>query len=654
MTLRRGLLALAVLLSFGCTNSGDKYPFLTPTGGAGSVGTQPNGTVAVAITTPADGALVGANTVLTIDATADVSGGSDFVDTSSVKAVVTAANGTTAVATGPLASSGGDAFAGTISLGALPAGSYTLTVSAASSGGGTGSASIGLTVQAGPTLSVTSPVEGKAYNGSVTVEIVVDHGASPPVATLAGTPLTMLTLAASTDTTDTYRATVAFDPATPPPSGVQIFPPLSGEQLLDVTETSGSGTAEVRRTFVIDTSPPTITNTSPVTGQVVGGVISVTATVSDDSGVLDSSVQAIIGDQSGNPLFTLQLQPQGSGVYSALFDTRNLTGCPPPPATGLCIVYPTVSFRATDSVGNQVSLGYDFSVDNVAPLADLDPPQMRAMRLGPAGYECSFLFDPLSVNQDVGDMPNDGCMVPQVFDLRARIEDDGNRANGLKVVPIAGIDPDSTSVFVLTDTSQPLVVDSDGDGYCDEINPLLAPTNGPLTQSDQVLKIRLAGVPPAGSGDFRPDTSIPSGAPCGPGTATAPPKLLCTAEQPTIAIGYTDGSLPAVWSVEPIGGLRCLGNQLDTLANNIPDGQWACIAVATADLSGNKSVSRPMRVYVKYDDAGGFCATPPADAPAPPPCTGTYDAATQSATTGTSCQTLKYTGTEYYCAPGAC
>jgi hypothetical protein len=649
-------LVVALLVPFACSSSGDKYPFLPPTGGGGSAGVQPSGTVTVAITAPGDGTVVNASTVLMVSATADVGGGSDFVDTSSVKAVVTATGSTAPVATGPLTSSGGDAFAGTISLGALPAGSYTLTVSASSSGGGTGQASVGLMVQAGPTLIVNSPVEGKPYSGSLTVEIVVDHGASPPAATLAGMSLTMLTLATSTSTTDTYREMLAFDPPTPPPAGVQTYPPLSGAQLLDVTETAGTVTAEVRRTFVIDTSPPVITKTSPAPGQIVAGVISIVATVSDDSGVLDSSVQAVVGDQNSNPLFTLQLEPQGSGVYSVLFDTRNLTACPAPPATGLCIVFPTISFRATDSVGNEVSLGYDFSVDNIPPLADLDPPQMRGRRLGQAGYECSFLFDPLSVNEDVGDMPNDGCMVPQVFDLRARIEDQGNRANGLKVVPLAGIDPDNTSVFVLSDTSQPLVVDSDGDGFCDEINPLLAPTTGPLTQSDQVLKIRLAGVTPSGSADFEPDATLPSNAPCGEGTASAPPKYLCTPEQPTIAIGYIDGTVPAVWTVEPIDpapGFRCFGNQFDSLANNVPDGQWACIAVATADLNGNKSVSRPMRVYVKYDDGGGFCAPPPAGAPAPPPCTGTYDATTQTAAPGT-CQTLKFTGTEYYCAPGAC
>jgi hypothetical protein len=258
----------------------------------------------------------------------------------------------------------------------------------------------------------------------------------------------------------------------------------------------------------------------------------------------------------------------------------------------------------------------------------------------------------------VGDMPNDGCMVPQVFDLRARIEDQGNGAPGLKVTPIAGIDPDSTSVYILTDNTQPLVVDTDGDGYCDTINPLLAPTSGPLTQADQVLKIRLAGIPPGGTADFEgspTDPGLPIPGTCVQGLDPGPPKVLCQLggfQQPTIAISYADSS-PAIWSVEPIDPDHCMGNQLDTRANNIAEGQWICMAVGTADLAGNHSVSRPMRVFVNYSDGGGFCAAPPAGAPAPPPCTGSYDPVGKTAALG-ACQTLKFTGTELYCAPGGC
>jgi hypothetical protein len=663
VTTGRVLLALALLGPLACSSKENNNSYLQPTGGGGSGGsTTPNGMVAVTITAPTDQATVRQSSGLTVSATVDVANGSDFIDTTSVTAVLTASGSTTALAVGQLVSAGSDVYAGTISIGALPAGTYTLTVSAASSGGATGDATASISITAGPTLIVNSPVEGKSYNGSLTIEILVDPGAMPPTVTVAGMPVMAPALflaipASSTNMFDTYRATIAFGPTTPPPSPALAFPPLSGVQLLDATESDGQTTSEVKRTFTIDTTGPTIANTFPGPGDIAGGVVLISATVSDPSGVLPSSVIAVIGDEAGNPVFTLNLALDPTGAYSTLFDTANLTGCQPPPATSLCIVYPTISFRAVDLVGNQTTVGYDFAVDNVAPVADLDPPQMRGRRLGVNGYECSFAFDPLSVNQFVGDMPNDGCMVPQVFDLRARIEDDGNRAVGLKVVPIAGIDPANTNVYVWhVDTSAsnppPLTVDTDGDGTCDAINPLLVPTSSPPTQSNQVLQIRLAGVPPAGGADFRPDATLPGNAPCGPGTATAPPKELCTTDQPTIAIGYAENS-PAVWSVEPIDPvLRCLGNQFDALANNIPEG-WACIAVATADLAGSKSVSVPIRVYIQYSDPGGFCAPPPSSAGAPPTCTGTFDPATNTAATG-SCQARKFAGNEYYCAPGGC
>ena len=164
---------------------------------------------------------------------------------------------------------------------------------------------------------------------------------------------------------------------------------------------------------------------------------------------------------------------------------------------------------------------------------------------------------------------------------------------------------------------------------------------------------------PAGNADFyKPDydtadLALPS--PCVVGSDMIPPKRLCDLdgfEQPTIAVGYSE-NLPAIWGLESIDSARCLGNQLDTKANNIPDGQWICMAVASADLAGSKGVSTPMRVYVKYDDAGPYSATPPAGTPAPPPCTGTYDPTSMEDAVG-ACSTLKFTGTEIYCAPGAC
>jgi hypothetical protein len=258
------------------------------------------------------------------------------------------------------------------------------------------------------------------------------------------------------------------------PSPGMLVPRLVDAQLLTVWATNVNGKrAERHLVFFIDEEGPQIVMTSPAPGEIVGDIMRISATVLDPSGVLDSSVIAVVGDDTTPAKFNVQLKPDGAGVYSAFFDTRKLTGCPDPPApTDLCIVYPTISFRASDELNNERAVGYDFAVDNIAPVADLDPPKLRSFEILDT-VRCSYEFDPLSNNSLAGDMPNDRNVVPQVFDLRARIEDDGNHAHGLKLTPISLVDPDKTAVYVLDDETKPLIVDTDNDGWCDAINPLL-------------------------------------------------------------------------------------------------------------------------------------------------------------------------------------
>ena len=132
---------------------------------------------------------------------------------------------------------------------------------------------------------------------------------------------------------------------------------------------------------------------------------------------------------------------------------------------------------------------------------------------------------------------------------------------------------------MLDDENQALIVDTDGDGWCDPINPLLIPTTEPPTQNDQVLKVRLAPGAGQGDADFTATTAGLAELPVLPPGRPVPPVPLCPGNQPTIAIWLLD-SLPAIWSVEHDRRRRwCLGQQFDTLANNITEG-WACIAVA--------------------------------------------------------------------------
>ncbi len=118
------------------------------------------------------------------------------------------------------------------------------------------------------------------------------------------------------------------------------------------------------------------------------------------------------------------MQPIGGDKYSGSFDTRGL------PRT---MVFPAIVVRAKDSVGNQSSVGELVTLDNVAPIASLDPPMMRESFIDSSTNElvCSSMFDPVG-----SDAVDDGESVAQLSELRARVEDLGNGATAASGVSI--------------------------------------------------------------------------------------------------------------------------------------------------------------------------------------------------------------------------
>jgi hypothetical protein len=662
----RRVSALACALgAIACNNATNPNPGMTPTptGVGGNIGVggmpMPSGDITIEIQEPQDGLVAPAGSLVDVRVHAfiDQASGSDYIEPTSVEAFVTAASDPSAQLDGTaLAPQPMDIYSGRLSLGDLPTGDYVLTVTATSSGGTKKSESRAFQVDGGPIVLIRSPQALHPYKGLLVIEVLADPGPFDPLdgphATIANFPVALSPVLdpSGNPVPNLYRG--MFDLRDPAPP--LILPPLVDAQLLTVWATNRNGKrTEQHLIFFIDEQGPQIINTTPAPGEIVGDIMRISATVLDPSGVLDASVIAVIGDDTTPAKFNVQLKPDGAGTYSVLFDTRKLTGCPDPPrATDDCIVYPTISFRASDELANERAIGYAFAVDNIAPVADLDPPKLRSYRLEDTRV-CSFEFDPLSDNTMMGDMPNDRAMAPQVFDLRARIQDDGNHATGLKLVPISLVDPDKTSVFVLDDENGVLIVDTDGDGWCDSINPLLIPTTEPPTANNQVLKVRLAPVESAGIANFMPDPSLPNSF-CNRGSAPVLPPPLCPF-QPSIAIGYLgDASEPAIWSVEDIDPDNwCFGKQFDTRANKIDPG-WACFAVATSDLANNFGVSAPLRVFINYDmTPNQYGMTGTGTAPA---CTGTYDRTTNTVTPG-ACMTRRFeqrSTLDYYCYNREC
>lgn len=638
---RQKLAALAVLLAAVACNkkSGSTNPYTTPGpvdagfGGGGADASGEPAAVAVTILSPAEGSIASTAAAVEVRVRIVLSGGQTrtrdaYLNPSSLRAVLIPGSqaqlaGADEISATPLVPGTVDGeYRGKLNVQTLLSGEYVLRAMGATPSGARGEAEVNIRLDAGPVITVLSPQAGAHYKGTMTVEVIVDSAPHTPTmlpleVVIGGIPVAV----AQVGTSDTFRGAIDFR---------KPIPPLVGEQLLSVAAKNANGTrSETRTIFVVDEAGPVITNTVPVPGDVVGGVIHIAAKIVDDAGVLPSSISVLIGNVN-DPKFKLPLMDEGGGVYGTLFDTAKLTGCRLPPDTGLCIVFPTLSFRAADLLGNESVVSYEIAVDNEPPLLDLDPPAIRDSKIDKGALRCSWTFDPLSNNSMNGDMPRDGCAVSQVFDLRARVQDTSNVAGGLKIGPISGLNPDTIAVYVLDDTTQPLAVDGDGDGVCDSINPRLVPTTTPPTQNNQVLKVRLSPVTRKGDADFTPDPSlIPTLAHppfCYPGADTDPPEAPCDGNQPTIVITYADGE-SAIWSVDPIDQRFCEGGQFDTYANKISEG-WACIAVAGSDNNGNAGVSAPLRVFISYTlPYFPFCPAPPASAGPPPDCTGRFDKA---------------------------
>ena len=491
-----------------------------------------------------------------------------------------------------------------LDLSKVATGAYGLVVTATTVGGASANTKVTLWVDTGPTVAVTSPTEGGYYKGSAPVEVS---------ATQAKFAISLVTMALGqgeavplTQTSKgVYKANIDFN---------SFVPPLEGDVLVTIRAYDENGiVTTVARRFVSDNTGPSITETVPAIGAMIGSVIVIKATVDDPAGVGASSVVAVVGN--GDRTFEVALAPPASGggkVYSNLFDTTKL------PSYALL---PTISFRARDILGNESTVSYEVCLDNTPPVIDLDPPKARRLKdIGGGVVSCSWAFDPVGP-----DAVDDGDLVAQLFDVRARVEDRGNTPlTGIPdYVPIGGVDQGEVQLLILSNTSRPLVVDTSdpADGLCDDINPDLVPTTRPETDVDaQVVNMVAMGA--IANADFSPEPGVA----CSKSTSGSPPQTFCgttrndskaqfapgdpTAHSYTMleVLNYSANALPSIYTIGPIvgDGLQCAGHQFDA-TNNLKDG-WACLAAVASDRLGNKQVSRPIRICVVATPLSTACS----------------------------------------------
>ncbi len=622
------LLILAALVLPGAACSDDDYAKF-PTGDASIVDgaerdaqlpdavvlpdriTNPDGPEIVILAPTANGLITGDQ----MEVQARITDADSEVDPSSVKVYVTEDESF------PMArqSANSDLYEGLVNISILGDGPHIVVVEAADLLGNVNTAEVVFQHDLGPTITFFSPEDQGRYAHSVNLSFEV----SDPDG------LREDSVSASIGSVTLNIAKVAQDDADPPTwidysynivFTDQIFdPPLQGGQMLTVQAQNTNNTASsASLAFVVDEAGPTIDLISPLPGDIVGGILEIQVGVNDEAGILESSVVAVLGGDQAS--YSLSLERTGS-VFTGLFDTRVFPDD---------FVFPSISIRAADKLGNENEVGFLVALDNQPPKVSLDPPEdFRMAVINEGGHtECSREFDP--VGQDAADW---GDTVPQIFWLRARVEDQGNFGPGLVQSRVSLVDPGSVKLYVLSDTTHPLVVDTDGDGICDDVNPILQPSTTPQP-GQELLVLNMTPIPPTGEADFRalPNDQLPAGCEF-PGTGTDRPNELCLSTPMFRAIFYTVSTdEPAIYALEPVDSssqIFCTGQQFDARANAIPEG-WVCAAVRAKDNLGNIGISPPLPICIDYtlDGQPSECS----QAPDPNICLGTQDPQTLEVT----------------------
>ena len=542
-----------------------------------------------------------------------------LVDSSSVR--VSAVQGVETITVAAQPTGVTDEYAADLSIGAFVNGPVDIRCSANDTADPPLSNSVSITTffDQGPQIDVFVPDINASYASQLDILFSVapdpvdpgdTAGAEVDVATVAVT-LSGHEIANVVQMGSTYTSTVAFnDPV--------FGDPLLGEQTLRIVAADQRGVVRQKDiVFNVDSEGPTITVEEPLAGELVSGIMRLRATVVDDVDVEPTSVVATVAG-----IHEVPMAPDvGGGEFVGFFDTRVLED----------MVFPTIVVRARDLLANQSSFGMLVTLDNVPPLVDLDSPRIREGRYvtTPQGQalECSWLFDPVGE-----DAVNDGMSIAQLSEFRVRTEDRPNvaLATNAVLIPRAGVEETTVDLFILDDADGALVVDSDGDGNCDDINPLLVPTSVPMA-ANEVARLDMQALDPTGSaiwGGFMEDPAGPPDADddCNPAPQPEPAEPLCLPTPMTQIIPDPVGE-PAIYTIPPINDALCVGNAFDSVATNISDG-WACVAVRVEDRLGNVNVSAPLRVCVDHD-LDGIEGCPPLGTITPPAslpdCSGTYD-----------------------------
>lgn len=396
-----------------------------------------------------------------------------------------------------------------------------------------------------------------------------------------------------------------------------VFPPgdkPDGPTTLQVVTSNLRGTTVQKTvTFNVDSTPPTIAIQSPIANSIIGKSTTVKFTVKDDgSGVDESTVGVRIN--IGQIFYYTPTDAArwshvpGTAAYEFTFSDSDFPGSE---------TQATLSLFAADKVHNAVSPGATTTlfVDTSPPYISLDPPTVRELNIASAnttGAACSTAFDP------VGDAINDLTIDNGVDVFRALVWDFADQPRDPNLLRyFAGVDQKNVAIYLQESVDQPLLVDSDGDGFCDNVDI--------GTGESRKVALKLDPVPVSGNAP-NAGTDALTWAEADDTRYGAAPALepVCQrdgfvwpnwasrcggASDMVRTINHsvdTKSPIPAVYAIAPQGDMTadvgCTGTYWEyfhDMKRTVTDG-WLCFVGVAYDAVGNRGVSAPLRIC--YDD----------------------------------------------------
>lgn len=459
----------------------------------------------------------------------------------------------------------------------------------------TGSHTLTTLLDHGPTITRSEPGADSPHplDGALHVEFSVD---AAPVAKgdkgakVASVELLISGVPIDVDENDgVYTADVALND-----SSLFATPP-SGDTPITIRATNSrtpeAVTAVDSYRFIVDSDGPEITVTLPEhNGSIVGGFVTLGFDAVDEGSGVDPETITVTILGKAHPFGKDGTWTADGDHYTYQFDSSRLIEDTE--------YQTTLIIRADDRAGNS-SDGESWLIylDNVPPIVDLNPANVRQWRKTGSAYECSASFDPLGVaiGDDLDNVANLARLTDNSVLVRALVWDRTNTGIGAKY---SGNREDDVRIYVQPKTDEPLLRDLSGGPECDDIDE----------EAQQNLEfIRVIPVPSDGAAYFHDDgadTAPPIssfGPGCTFGAETSPPARLCTDEASDLSavIKHSDeGHPPVVFALDPHEGLYCNGAYYE-LSGHAEEG-WVCLVGRAKDNIGNVGISRPLRVC--FDD----------------------------------------------------